>query len=150
VRGRSYDGSTSGPLWHDTGLIDLDRHRGRRIFVLDDCLDTGQTMHYVCDTLYRHLPGTRVLPVAFVVKTGCQKFHVSLHASGFEIHGNPWIVGYGLDDDGYYRAEPGIWVKQIGGRPRATEDIQVNVGDQSFAAWCQVRQRQPRRRAARQ
>lgn len=135
VRGRSYDGTTSGPLRHDTDGIDFDRHRGRRIYVLDDVLDTGQTLHVVCGTIRRHLPGAQVLPVAFVVKDGCQKFEVSLHAHGFVVHGNPWLIGYGMDDDGFHRAEPGIWAKVIGGRPRRAGEVPVSAGGQPLQQW---------------
>jgi hypoxanthine phosphoribosyltransferase len=141
VRGRSYSGTVSGNLKHDIDLIDLEQHRGRRVYVLDDCLDTGNTLYNVCRALQLLLPGSRILPVAFVVKMGCQTYDVALHAHGFEIHENPWLLGYGLDENGKHRGEPGIWAKERDGWPRRAEDVPVYVGGQPLKLWSEERRK---------
>jgi hypoxanthine phosphoribosyltransferase len=80
--------------------------RGRHVLLLDDILDSGQTIRLVqsvlreqgamsvktCVLLRKDRPGTRDIPVDYV---------------GFDIP-DEFVVGYGLDFDNYYRNLPDI------------------------------------------
>jgi hypoxanthine phosphoribosyltransferase len=80
--------------------------RGRHVLLLDDVLDSGQTIRLVqsilreqealsvktCVLLRKDRPSTRDIPVDYV---------------GFDIP-DEFVVGYGLDFDNYYRNLPDI------------------------------------------
>ncbi len=77
---------------------------GRHVLLLDDILDTGQTLHY----LVRHLKGLGAASIKVAVllrKTGRQQVHVAADYCGFDIP-NAFVVGYGLDFNDEYRHLP--------------------------------------------
>jgi len=139
IRARSYYGTASGTLKHDADLIDYGRHRGRRIILLDDVLDMGQTLHVLSALIRDRVSGSDPQAVAFVQKEGCQKFDVPLAAVGFKIFNNPWLLGYGMDDNNHYRAEPGIWAKVIHGWPRTAKEVPVWAAGRPLAEWSEER-----------
>jgi hypoxanthine phosphoribosyltransferase len=81
---------------------------GRHVLLLDDILDTGQTLAY----LVRHLHGLGAasLKVAVLLrKTGRQQVPVEADYCGFDIP-DQFVVGYGLDFNDEYRHLPHIAV----------------------------------------
>ncbi len=81
---------------------------GRHVLLLDDILDTGQTLDY----LVRHLSGLGAASVRVAVllrKRGRQQFPVEPAYFGFEIP-NAFVVGYGLDYNDEYRHLPHVAV----------------------------------------
>ena len=82
--------------------------RGRHVLLLDDILDTGQTLGY----LARHLQTLEVasLQVAVLLrKQGRQKVALEPDYCGFVIP-DVFVVGYGLDFDDEYRHLPYVGV----------------------------------------
>jgi hypoxanthine phosphoribosyltransferase len=82
--------------------------RGRDVLLLDDILDTGQTLSY----LVKHLHGlsTASLRVAVLLrKVGRQLVPLEPDYCGFEIP-DAFVVGYGLDYNDEYRNLPYIAV----------------------------------------
>jgi hypoxanthine phosphoribosyltransferase len=78
--------------------------RGRHVLLLDDILDTGQTLAYLSDHL-RSL-GTTSLRVAVLLrKRGRQQVSFEPDYCGFDIP-NAFVVGYGLDYNDEYRNLP--------------------------------------------
>jgi hypoxanthine phosphoribosyltransferase len=78
--------------------------RGRHVLLLDDILDTGQTL----DHLVRHLRGLEVasLKVAVLLrKRGRQTVPLEPDYCGFDIP-NVFVVGYGLDYNDEHRHLP--------------------------------------------
>jgi hypoxanthine phosphoribosyltransferase len=79
---------------------------GRHVVLIDDILDSGQTLHLVRGLVEEQGPSSvrtcvllkKLVPRA--VETPCEQF-------GFEIP-DEFVVGYGLDFDGYYRNLPDI------------------------------------------
>jgi hypoxanthine phosphoribosyltransferase len=112
VQASSYRGAatTPGSLHvQDELLPDL---RGRHILLLDDILDSGQTLAY----LVGHLKslGTASVRVGVLLrKLGTQKVAIEADFCGFPIP-DEFVVGYGLDYNGRYRG-----LKQI----RALETV---------------------------
>ncbi len=111
------DATSPGELRIDPRLLpDL---RGRHVLLLDDILDTAQTMVQVCD----HIRGLGVasLKVAVLLrKIGRQRVPFEPDYTGFEIP-DAFVVGYGLDFNDEYRHLPFIGVlpsqpAQLGGR----------------------------------
>jgi hypoxanthine phosphoribosyltransferase len=108
IQASSYRGetTTSGQLKVSPELIpDL---RGRHVLLLDDILDTGQTLGY----LVNHLRGVGVesLKVAVLLrKKGRQTHPIEPDYYGFEIP-DKFVVGYGLDYNDEFRHLPYIGV----------------------------------------
>jgi len=81
---------------------------GRDVLLLDDILDTGQTLAY----LVKHLEGLGAASVKVAVllrKTGRQQLPVQPDYCGFDIP-DAFVVGYGLDFNDEYRHLPHIAV----------------------------------------
>ena len=79
---------------------------GRDVLVVEDILDTGQTL----DSLARHLQSfqPRSLRIAVLLdKPSRREVAVKPDYTGFEVP-DRWVVGYGLDQCGLYRNLPYI------------------------------------------
>ena len=77
---------------------------GRHVLLIDDILDTGQTLNHVVD----HLRGLGVLSLKVAVllrKHGRQKLHMEPDYCCFDIP-DAFVVGYGLDFNDEYRHLP--------------------------------------------
>jgi hypoxanthine phosphoribosyltransferase len=82
--------------------------RGRHVLLLDDILDTGQTLAY----LRQHLQSLGVASLRIGVllrKEGRQQVPVEVDYRGFDIP-DAFVVGYGLDYNDEYRHLPYIAV----------------------------------------
>ena len=103
VKASSYIGTQSHKIHFDPLKLSSEKIEGKRILLIDDILETGQTLSTVRDFIKAYHPLSLKI-AAFIVKHGHQKFPVSLDYSGFVVE-NPdlWLVGYGLDDDSRYR-----------------------------------------------
>jgi hypoxanthine phosphoribosyltransferase len=110
IQASSYRGETTRPgeLHVQPDLLpDL---RGRHVLLLDDILDTGQTLSH----LVGHLHGLGVLSVRVAVllrKLGRQRVHLEPDYCGFEIP-DAFVVGYGLDYNDEHRHLPYVAVLQ--------------------------------------
>jgi hypoxanthine phosphoribosyltransferase len=106
IQASSYRGATTsaGRLHVNAELYpDL---RGRHVLLLDDILDTGQTLNH----LVRHLQevGAQSIRTAVLLrKTGRQTHEVQVDYIGFDIP-DEFVVGYGLDYNDEYRQLPHI------------------------------------------
>lgn len=103
VKASSYVGTQSRRIQFDPLKLTREKIEGKRILLIDDILETGQTLSTVRDFIAGHDPLSLKI-TAFLVKKGRQQFPISLDYSGFLVE-NPeyWLVGYGLDDDSRYR-----------------------------------------------
>ena len=82
--------------------------RGRHVLLLDDVLDTGQTLAH----LVGHVRELRPLSVKVAVllrKRGRQQLALEPDYHGFDIP-DAFVVGYGLDHNDEYRNLPHIAV----------------------------------------
>jgi hypoxanthine phosphoribosyltransferase len=80
--------------------------RDRHVILIEDIVDTGLTMNF----LKTHLSGRKpksVTTVALLLKPHALKVKCDLDHVGFEIP-NDFVVGYGLDYQGFYRNLPYI------------------------------------------
>jgi hypoxanthine phosphoribosyltransferase len=104
----SYPGKTTesqgaaliGPLRIDVA--------GRDVLMVDDILDSGQTLRAVRTELARQQPAS-VRTCVLLRKAGVAPDDVQADIVGFDIE-NVFVVGYGLDYDGLYRNLPDIAV----------------------------------------
>ena len=100
VKLASYEGdSTSGEVKQLIGLNeDL---AGRTVVVLEDIVDTGITIEHIIEQI-KQLNPAEVKIATLLLKPDALQKKVDLDYVGLEIPNN-FIVGYGLDYDGYGR-----------------------------------------------
>jgi hypoxanthine phosphoribosyltransferase len=89
---------------------------GKHVLVVDDILDSGQTLDVLGRLIREQKPASLRLCV-LLRKPGKAKVHVDVDYVGFDIP-DEFVVGYGLDYDGYYRNYPQV----------ATLNPQVTLG----------------------
>ena len=84
-------------------LIGLQKEdiKGRDIIIVEDIVDTGQTLHQFFQTLDQMEPASVCL-VALLVKPEAIQYPFPIDYCAFEIP-NKFVVGYGLDYDGLAR-----------------------------------------------
>lgn len=78
----------------------------KTIILVEDIVDTGLTMDFLIKTLSARKPKS-IKTCALLLKPDALKIKMKLDYCGFEI-GNEFVVGYGLDYQGYYRNLPHI------------------------------------------
>ncbi len=81
---------------------------GKHVLVIDDILDSGQTLALVREVVSAQNPASLRIAVLLDKKTRRVR-DVPVDYVGFEIP-DEFVVGYGLDYDGYYRNHPEIAV----------------------------------------
>jgi hypoxanthine phosphoribosyltransferase len=112
IQASSYRGetTTAGELTIDAAALpDI---RGHHVLLLDDILDTGQTLHH----LVAHLNtlGPKSVRVAVLLrKIGRQTIPFEPDYCGFEIP-DAFVVGYGLDFNDEYRHLPYVGILDEG------------------------------------
>jgi len=79
---------------------------GRHVLVVEDIVDTGDTLDYLMSLLALRGPAS-LKCCALLSKPACRKKEVRIDYMGFEIP-DVWVVGYGLDDMERDRALPYI------------------------------------------
>jgi hypoxanthine phosphoribosyltransferase len=94
--------------------MDLETNiEGREVLIVEDIVDSGQTIQYLMRTLeQRHPASLRIC--ALLNKPSRRAVHVPLHYVGFDIP-DEFVLGYGLDLDEKYRNLP--YVAVFGGYP---------------------------------
>ena len=101
----SYKGASSSGEVRVT--LDLNRTiEGKHILLVEDIVDTGLTMNYLKRTLESRRPKS-LSTCSLLFKPDALKEECSIDMVGFEIK-NHFVVGYGLDYEGYYRNLPYI------------------------------------------
>ncbi len=84
---------------------------GRDMVIVEDILDTGLTLNYLIRTLEERAPNSiKVCTLLLKEKDDPNmQLHVKVDYVGFTIR-DEFVVGYGLDFDGYYRNLPYIGI----------------------------------------
>jgi len=80
---------------------------GRHVLVVEDIVDTGQTLHYYLNELRQRNPASLRL-AALINKPERQEYTPVVDYLGFTIPSG-FLVGYGLDHAGKWRDLPGIY-----------------------------------------
>lgn len=102
----SYPGkatATQGPRLEGSLPDDL---AGQHVLVVDDILDSGRTIEVVRQQLLQRHPAS-VRVAALLRKQRADVPQIDADYVGFEIP-DEFVVGYGLDYDGYYRNLPDL------------------------------------------
>jgi len=87
--------------------------KGKHVYIVDDILDSGNTMAKVIE--YLEIKWPKTINVVTLLKRKNTPFKLSNYgvdgteAHGFEID-NEWVAGMGMDNDkGYMRNYPSVW-----------------------------------------
>jgi len=106
IKVASYSGTkSSGKV---IKLIGLNENlRGRTVIILEDIVDTGNTLENVLQELKAHHPEKIIIATLFF-KPKAYKKKIKLDYIGIEMP-NEFLVGYGLDYDGLGRNFPDIY-----------------------------------------
>jgi len=78
---------------------------GRHVLIVEDILDSGQTLAYLLRLFGARGPAS--IRTCVLVRKPDPGIHVEVDYLGFDIP-DEWVVGYGLDYDDKYRALPYI------------------------------------------
>jgi hypoxanthine phosphoribosyltransferase len=81
---------------------------GRHVLIVEDIVDTGQTLRYLLNMLEARRPAS-LKTCALVRKPGRAEVKVPVDYLGFEVP-DVWVVGYGLDYKDQWRTLPYIGV----------------------------------------
>jgi hypoxanthine phosphoribosyltransferase len=106
VKMTSYVGTQSTAEVHQ--LIGLNEElRGRNIVIIEDIVDTGLTMGKLREQILNEVPADLKI-ATLLFKPKAFREHFNIDYIGLEIP-NDFIVGYGLDYNGYGRNYPDIY-----------------------------------------
>ncbi|MNJ99797.1 Hypoxanthine-guanine phosphoribosyltransferase [compost metagenome] len=102
----SYHGSTSSSGEVKVTLDLAGPVEDRHVVLVEDIIDTGLTMNYLKGTIMARKPKSLTI-VSLLEKPDALKVPCTIDYVGFKIP-NDFVVGYGLDYQGYYRNLPYI------------------------------------------
>lgn len=106
VKLASYKGTTS--TGNVINMIGLDKDLFERdVIIIEDIVDTGKTLSEFLPTLQHQQPSSIEI-VSLLQKPDALQYPLKVKYCGFEIP-NKFVVGYGLDYDGYGRNYPEIY-----------------------------------------
>ena len=108
LQASSYRGETTTPGQLAIHVGVAPDVRGRDVLLLDDILDSGQTLHDVIE-LVQHLEPRSLRVGVLLRKRARQKVPLEPDYCGFEIP-DAFVVGYGLDYNDEYRGLPYVGV----------------------------------------
>ncbi len=106
INAKSYKGVKS------SGKVMVETHckeslSGRHIIIIEDIVDTGLTMQALLEELEVDTPASIEI-ASLLIKPGSLRVPLDIKYSCFKIE-NDFVVGYGLDYDGYGRNLKGIF-----------------------------------------
>ena len=106
VRLASYEGmGSTGEIREIMGLsVDV---TNRPVIIVEDIVDTGLTMAHMLETLKKHNPGSIDI-CTLLLKPGKLQVNLDIRYCAMQIP-NDFIVGYGLDYDGFGRNTKDIY-----------------------------------------
>lgn len=104
------DMQSTGKIRSVIGLYD--NVAGRDILVIEDIIDTGHTIAYL-DKMLRGQGAASVAFATLLYKAEAYRYQIPIDYVGFNIP-NAFVIGYGLDYNGYGRTLPGVYVLKTG------------------------------------
>ncbi len=117
----SYHGGTESSGTVTFEQLSLPDVAGRHVLIVDDILDTGRTLHAICEKLRRERPPASVRVCVLLRKKKVRAADLEADYVGFDI-GDEFVVGYGLDYQERYRNLPFIGTLRHEALALSTED----------------------------
>ncbi len=105
----SYYGGTQSTGTVNFRQLTLPDVEGRHVLILDDILDTGRTLHAICEKLHAEARPLSTRICVLLRKDKVRDAEMEADYVGFDI-GDEFVVGYGLDYQERYRNLPFIGV----------------------------------------
>lgn len=102
IRLSSYNGGTKSSGRVNAVDISLPDLNGKNVLIVEDIIDTGLTAKFLLDFLNSNFHTKSTKFCSLLDKKVARKTNVEANYHGFEV-GDQFLVGYGLDYDGYYR-----------------------------------------------
>jgi hypoxanthine phosphoribosyltransferase len=103
----SYDGmGSTGDVKKYTSVPE--KVKGRHVIILEDIVDTGKTMESLISEINLYSPASTSI-VSFLVKPEALQQKITIDYAGKKIK-NRFVVGYGLDFDGFGRNLGDVYV----------------------------------------
>ena len=84
------------------GLISDSLDNGSPTIIVDDLMDTGETLEKVIENIYQTV-SKDVYSVVLLDKLGRRNNIIQQDFSCFELYDDKWVVGYGMDYKGKFR-----------------------------------------------
>ena len=84
------------------GLISDSLDNGSPTIIVDDLMDTGETLQKVIENIYQTV-SKDVYSVVLLDKLGRRNNIIQPDFSCFELYDDKWVVGYGMDYQGKFR-----------------------------------------------
>lgn len=106
VKLQSYAGTSSTGKVNTLIGLDMDL-TGRHVILVEDIVDTGKTLHEFLPQLQTFNPAS-IAVFSLLVKPEALQYEIPLDYVGFEVP-NHFLVGYGLDYDGWGRQHNDIY-----------------------------------------
>ena len=106
IKVASYDGTKSTGRIAETIGLDKDIE-GRTVVIVEDIIDSGLTMKYLLERLNAKHP-EKIYVTALFSKPCNMKADIQIDYCAFRIP-DKFIIGYGLDYDGYGRNYPDVY-----------------------------------------
>ena len=103
IQASSYEGKDNSGGVKITSELKTDL-KGKQVYLVDDLVDTGNTMREILFYLEDYRPSNVKIVTAFHRKNS--PHHVDHYACKI---GDEWLVGYGLDDNGLKRNLPELY-----------------------------------------
>jgi len=103
---QAYPGKSTTNQGVQIAEASLDDLAGKHVLMVDDVLDSGRTIQAVRKLIAQHDPAS-IRSCVLLRKQRPEAMAVDVEYVGFDIP-NEFIVGYGLDFDGYYRNLPEV------------------------------------------
>ena len=100
IRLKSYQGTISSGTIHEVESL-VEDIKGRNVVIVEDIIDTGHTIQYLKQSILSKHPETLRI-VTLLLKPKALQADIKADYVAMEIP-NDFIVGYGLDYDGYGR-----------------------------------------------
>jgi len=127
VRAKSYDGQKRKALsltQHDLNPADFE---GKKVVLVDELLDSGHTLLGIKSVFLEFMKPEDIMTCVAMDKKLTDDKEKVLEADivGMDVP-DVWLVGYGLDDHGYYRNSRNVYaVPKKDGLPKTKDDILV-------------------------
>ena len=104
---KSYQGMSSTNTF-DFKLDVNDLPEGKDLIIIEDIVDTGNTLNFLIGELKKKVPQS-IAVATLLLKPDVYKFHHVINYVGFEIPDN-FVVGYGMDLDDRHRNLRDIYI----------------------------------------
>jgi len=93
---------SQGTTIYGYGLISDSLDNGSPTIIVDDLMDTGETLKTVIENIYQTV-SKDVYSVVLLDKLGRRNNIIQPDFSCFELYDDKWVVGYGMDYQGKFR-----------------------------------------------